>query len=282
MRILITGGKGQFGRAFVRRAIGHEVLAVDVDELDIAQISCADAIQVWHPELVVNAAALTDVDGCESDPDAAFRVNGLGARNVALGACRAGAPLVQISTDYVFDGTKGSPYWEFDEPGPINVYGASKLAGERLVQAVCREAYIVRTAWLYGIGGRNFVTRMLEMARQGAELAVVRTEVGSPTFCDDLADAILELVRTGAYGIYHLAGDGACSRYDLARALLDQAGYPEYPVRALERFDRPAQPPAYAPLRNFAAAELGVLMPSWQEGLARFFERGGGAPPPGA
>ncbi len=277
MRILITGGHGQFGQAFVRRAVGHEVLAVDVDELDITRVACAETIRDWRPDLVINAAAMTDVDGCEEDPDAAFRVNGLGARNVALGAVRAGVPVVQISTDYVFDGTKGSPYWEFDPPAPINVYGASKLAGEQLVQAVCREAYIVRTAWLYGIGGRNFVTRMLGLARQGTELAVVYTEVGSPTFCDDLADALLQLVTTGAYGVYHLAGDGACSRYELVLAMLARAGCADCPVRAIERFERPARPPAFAPLRNFAASELGIRMPPWQEGLDRFFERGGGA-----
>lgn len=277
MRILVTGGEGQFGRAFQRRATGHEVLAIDVDRLDITSMDCVARICELEPELIVNAAALTDVDGCERDPDQAFRVNGLGARNVALAAARLNVPIVQISTDYVFDGRKGSAYWEFDSPAPINVYGASKLAGEELVRQVCRRAYVVRTAWLYGVGGRNFVTRMLGLARAGRELAVVYTEVGSPTFCDDLADGLLQLVMTGAYGTYHLANEGACSRYELVRAVLDRAGYRDYPIQPLDRFERPARPPAYAPLRNFAAAELGIRLPPWQIGLERFFERGGGA-----
>jgi dTDP-4-dehydrorhamnose reductase len=275
MRILITGGYGQFARAFVRRAVGHAVAAHDVDELDITSLACVDAIARLEPELIVNAAAITDVDGCEADPDGAYRVNAIGARNVALGAARIGVPLVQISTDYVFDGSKGEPYWEFDRPAPINVYGASKLAGEELACAVWSQVYVVRTAWLYGVGGRNFVTKMLLLAAERPELAVVDTEIGSPTFCDDLADAMLQLAGSGAYGIYHLAGEGSCSRFEFARAVLDRAGRPGYPLRAAERFDRPARPPAYAPLRNFMAAELGIRLPPWPTGLDRFFARGG-------
>jgi dTDP-4-dehydrorhamnose reductase len=275
MRILITGGQGQLGRALVRRAGGRDVLAPGRVDLDVTAPDCARLVSSERPDLVVNAAAMTDVDGCELDPDQAFRVNALGARNVALGAARAGADLLQVSTDYVFDGSKGEPYWEFDPPCAISVYGASKVAGEQLVGLVNDRAFVVRAAWLYGLGGDNFVTRILALAEERPELSVVHNQVGSPTFCDDLCDAILALAETRAYGIYHLAGEGECSRYEFARAILDAAGRPDFPVEPVDHFARAASPPTYAPLRNFAAAELGIRMPSWQEGLRKFFERGG-------
>lgn len=279
MRIVIAGGSGQLGRAIAVRSSAvapeAEVVALGRSEADVAALACVAAIRDARPDVVVNAAAMTDVDGCERDPDAAFRANALGARNVALGAQAAGAALVQISTDYVFDGAKGEPYWEFDAPAPISVYGASKRAGEELARAACARTYVVRTAWLYGLGGRSFVTRILDLAGERDELAVVDNEVGNPTFCDDLADALLVLVQTGAYGTYHLASEGHCSRYDLARAVLDRSGRPGYPLRPIDRFPRAARPPAFAPLRNFAGRELGIVLPSWEEGLDRFFARGG-------
>jgi len=273
LRIFIAGADGQLGRALRRRAVGHTLICHGRDGLDVADIAARDAIAAAEPDVVVNAAALTDVDGCERDPEAAYRVNALGARNVALGAARAGADLVQISTDYVFDGTKGEAYWEFDRPGPISVYGASKLAGEELAQRVHDRVYIARTAWLYGLGGRNFVTRILNLAADRPSLEVVDTEVGNPTFCDDLADAIVALARTGAYGVHHLVSEGHCSRHAFARAILDLAGRPGYPIAPVPSFPRPARRPGYAPLVNFAAAQVGVRLPPWREGLARFFER---------
>jgi dTDP-4-dehydrorhamnose reductase len=184
--------------------------------------------------------------------------------------------MVQISTDYVFSGNKSEAYWEFDEPDPISVYGASKLAGERWVRDVHRAVYVVRAAWLYGVGGRHFVSRILRLADEGKPFAVVDNEVGSPTFCEDLADAVLVLAETGAYGTYHLAGEGECSRYEFARAILAASGQSDELLSATDHFERAASPPAYAPLRNFAAARLGVHMPPWRDGLERFFERGGG------
>lgn len=276
MRVLITGAHGQLGRALARRAKGHTVLALGRRELDVADLAARDAIAAASPDVVINAAAMTNVDGCENDPDGAYRINALGARNVALGAAAAGADLVQVSTDYVFDGTKTEPYWEFDAPAPTSVYGASKLAGEVLVRAVHARAYIVRSAWLYGLGGSNFVTRILRLADERPQLDVVNTEVGSPTFCDDLAEGILALVQTGAYGTYHLANEGACSRFEFAQAILEEAGRADYPIRPADHFPRRARPPAYAPLRNFAAAELGVRLPPWRDALRRYFERMGG------
>ncbi|MFN2115218.1 MAG: dTDP-4-dehydrorhamnose reductase [Anaerolineae bacterium] len=276
MRILITGAEGQLGRALARRAVGHDVISCGRDDLDVRSLSCRDVIASARPELVINAAAMTNVDRCEGEPDRAHAINALGARNVALGSRAADAHLLQISTDYVFDGCKDEPYWEFDAPAPINVYGASKLAGERLVQEVYDRVFIVRAAWLYGLGGRNFVTRVLRLAGDRDELSIVNNEVGSPTFCDDFADAVLELVATGAHGTYHLAGEGECSRYEFARAILDESGHADYPLQAADHYPRAACPPAYAPLRNFAAEQLGVRLPPWRDGLARYFERGGG------
>jgi dTDP-4-dehydrorhamnose reductase len=276
MRILITGAQGQLGRALARRAAGHEVLAFGRDELDVSRIDARDAVADAQPDVVVNAAAMTDVDGCEHSPDDAYAANALGARNIALGCRLAGAVMVQVSTDYVFDGAKSEPYWEFDLPAPINVYGGSKLAGERLVTAVHDQVYLIRAAWLYGLGGRNFVTRVLRLAGERTKFAVVNNEVGSPTFCDDLADAIVELVATGAFGTYHLAGEGACSRFEFAGAVLDAAGCSDSSLRPTDHYARAARAPAYAPLRNYAAARLGIRLPHWRDGLARYFERGGG------
>lgn len=278
MRILVTGGDGQLGRSIGRRARDHTVLAMSRRDLDVTAPDVGEAIRDLGPDVIVNGAAMTDVDGCELDPDTAFAVNALGARNVAVGAALAGAPLVQVSTDYVFDGEKGEPYWEFDSPAPLNVYGASKLAAERLVTSVHREVFVVRTAWLYGTDGSSFVTRIMDLARERPYLEVVDGEVGSPTFCDDLADALLALIETRAYGIHHLAGDGWCSRRAFARAILDRAGMGDYPVRPLAHYTRPARPPAFAPLRNFAAAQEGVRLPPWQTGLDRYFERASVAP----
>lgn len=271
MRILVTGAAGQLGRTLARLATAHEVVGLARAEADITSLGVIERIVAAAPDLVVNAAALTDVDACESDPDAAFRVNALGARNVALGAARAGAALVQVSTEYVFDGCLGRPYWEFDAANPTCIYGASKLAGEALVRDVHPRTYVVRTSWLYGLGGTHFVTKILALAEERPTLAVVDNEVGSPTFCDDLVPALLALVTTGAFGTYHLASAGACSRYEFARAILRQAGREDYPITATDHYARLARPPAYAPLRNFAAAELGIQLPGWQDALARYF-----------
>lgn len=276
MRILILGADGQLGRAIARRAAAHDIVAAPRGRIDVTAAAAVDAIAAAAADVVVNAAAFTDVDGCERDPEGAFRLNAVGAMHAAKGAAACGAAIVQISTDYVFDGSKGAPYVEDDLPAPLSVYGASKLAGEHLVRASNAAHFVVRTAWLYGLGGRNFVTRMLALAGEVDRLSVVDNEYGNPTFCDDLADALVALVATGRHGTYHLANEGRCSRWELARAALDRAGRPEYPIDRAERFARLARPPADAPLANRAAAALGVRLPSWQAGLDAFFARGGG------
>jgi dTDP-4-dehydrorhamnose reductase len=276
MRILVTGAGGQLGRAIARRAgEAMTVIGLTRRELDISDPACGDVILAARPDVVVNTAAMTHVDGCEHDVDAAYRINALGARHVALATERAGAALVQVSTDYVFGGDAGrrQPYWEFDQPTPLSVYGASKLAGEDLARAACRRCYVVRTAWLYGLGGAGFVPRMLDLAERGEPLSVVDNEFGNPTFCDDLADGLLALLAYRSWGTYHLVNEGWCSRYEFAGEILRQAGYGEHPITPVDHFPRAAQPPAFGALRNFAAAELGVTLPDWRTGLATFFAR---------
>jgi dTDP-4-dehydrorhamnose reductase len=270
MHILVTGGDGQLARAIVRRGGGHAIAAYGRSQLDVTSADAADLIRAARPDVVINAAAMTDVDGCESDPEGAFRINAIGAWNVARAADDAGASVVQVSTDYVFSGGLGRAYVETDAPDPVSVYGVSKLAAEHLVRAVNPRAYVVRSAWLFGLEGRSFVTRILELAALRPSLDVVDTEVGSPTFCDDLADALLRLAATGQYGTYHLANGGECSRLEFARAILDGAGQRHFPLRAAESFERPARPPAYAPLGSAAAARVGIRLPPWRDGLARF------------
>ena len=276
MRILLTGAGGQLARAIARRAgEATSVIGFSRSDLDITDPGCGDAIVAARPAAVINTAAMTHVDGCEHDPDAAFRVNALGARNVALAAERAGATLVQVSTDYVFGGDpeRRAPHWEFDRPNPLSVYGASKLAGEELAVRACPRSFVVRTAWLYGLGGGGFVHRMLEMAARGEPLSVVDNEFGNPTFCDDLADGILGLLEHRSWGTYHLVNEGWCSRYDFACEILRQAGHPDHAITPVDHFPRAAQPPTFGALRNFAGAELGLRLPDWRTGLAAFFAR---------
>jgi len=253
------------------------MLLLDLPQWDITSEETISFLIRWAPALVIHAAAMTDVDGCERDPDAAFSVNGQGTRNVALACQRAGATLVCISTDYVFDGTKDEPYLESDEPHPINIYGESKLEGERHVQELLRHYYIVRTAWLYGLGGRNFVEKVLQLAEERSELHYVVTEVGSPTYARDLAEGISRLIRHPQYGIYHLTNEGSCSRYEFARKILDLGGRIDFPLYPAESYPRPAKPPPHAVLANVRAAKLGIRLRPWQEALVAYFrERGDG------
>ncbi|MGB9301319.1 MAG: dTDP-4-dehydrorhamnose reductase, partial [Anaerolineae bacterium] len=212
MRIVITGALGQLGRSLQEVLQGHELLLLDLPEHDVTDPGIISAIGSYQPDVVIHAAAMTDVDGCELDPDSAYRINALGTRNVADACQTCHAALLYVSTDYVFDGTKGEPYLEFDDPNPLSVYGRSKLAGEVLVRDLLTRYYIVRTAWLYGPGGRNFVTKILGLAAHREDLSVVTTEVGSPTYAPDLAEAIARLIEHPLYGTYHLVNEGSCSR----------------------------------------------------------------------
>ncbi len=274
MKIAITGGRGQLGRELERTLSPHHAVHIlDLPESDITLPSQIDVLAGLTPDLVIHAAAMTDVDGCARDPLAAYRANALGTQNVALACQRAGAPMVYISTNEVFDGAKASPYLEFDEPHAINAYGASKLAGERLVQMLLDRFYIVRTAWLYAAGGNNFPKKILAAARDKGALAVVADEVANPTYAPDLARALARLIETNHFGIYHLVNQGASSRYDFAARILQLAGLGHIPLTpiTLAEYPRASTPPRNGALENFVAATaLGIQLRTWQEALEEY------------
>ncbi|MBI2940623.1 MAG: dTDP-4-dehydrorhamnose reductase [Chloroflexi bacterium] len=292
MRVLVTGCTGQLGHALVEALHRHQCVGLDRAGLDIAdRPRVAAALAEVQPDVVINAAAYTDVDGCERDPERAYRINAVGPQLLALACREVGAALAQISTDYVFDGLNDEPYWEFDEPHPLNVYGRSKLAGERYVQTLHQRHYIVRTAWLYGDPGRNFVKTILRAARERPELQVVDDERGSPTAARDLAIAVARLIESEAYGLYHLVNDGVASRWELARRVVERAGLQADVQRISSREYRAARPamaarPACSALRNFSAASiLGIRLRPWAEAVDEFvdwlLEAGdGGTPSP--
>lgn len=277
MRTLIFGANGQLGRDLARLfARFGTVHGVDLPEVDIVAPGAADAVAAsFKPDLVVNAAAYTDVEGAEDHAEAAFAVNRDGAGHVAAAAGALGTPVVYYSTDFVFDGTKGAPYVPEDVTAPLSVYAASKAAGEQATRARNPRHFVVRTAWLYGPGGNNFVEKILRAAAARPELAVVEDETGSPTHTYDLAEATAALVRTEAWGVYHVVNAGACSRYEFAREILRLAGLAT-PVRPCKASDYPAKArrPVCAILSNERfEAVTGCVMRDWRGALKHYIER---------
>jgi dTDP-4-dehydrorhamnose reductase len=270
MRIAITGSKGQLGGALIAAFADQERLEIDLPEYDITRLEIVDTVAAFSPTLIVHGAAITNVDGCEADPDLAYRVNVIGSRNMALAARRAGCPIVYISTDYVFDGKKGAPYWETDQPNPLNVYAATKLAGEQLVRELTAEHYVARIAWLYGDSPRNFCQTVMRLARERGEMTMVTDEIGSPTYAPDVAHAVAVLVKTGAYGVYHLTNSGVCSRHAWASAILELAGLADVPVHAAQNYQRAARIPKQVELRNAFGAAIGLTMRPWRAALAEY------------
>ncbi|MBA2564428.1 MAG: dTDP-4-dehydrorhamnose reductase [Gemmatimonadetes bacterium] len=291
MRVAVTGAGGQLGVDLIReiRRSAHEAVAWTRADLDV---ECPDqvrrALDAAQPELVVHAAAYTAVDRAEAEPERAYAVNDTGTANVARACARAVVPFIYVSTDYVFDGAKRSPYEPHDEPRPLNVYGASKLAGERRVQETDGDWLIVRTSWVYGAQGPNFVRTILGLARERDRLRVVDDQVGSPTWTVSLARTLVQLATTRARGVLHvtdrtLAPDGTVgiSWHAFARAIVEEAGCDVRVERiSTEDMPRPAVRPRYSVL-DVRAAELvlGAPLPGWQSSLAAALrEMGAGEP----
>jgi dTDP-4-dehydrorhamnose reductase len=274
MRIVITGHKGQLGTALQKVLAPENLIGLDLPEHDITDpTSIVDAIVESRPDVVIHGAAMTDVDGCERDPELAFRVNALGSQNVALACGQCGATMVHVSTNDVFDGRLGRPYYEWDVPTPGSVYAQSKAAAEFYVRTLLNRFYIVRTAWLYARGGSNFVTKIMAAADKFGALKVVTDEVSTPTYAPDLAQAIAQLIRTGHYGVFHFTNSGICSRYDWARKILELSGRGHVPVEPIQsdHWQRTAPVPLYAPILNFTGAALGISLRPWPEALQEYF-----------
>lgn len=277
MRVFVTGWDGLLGTALVPRLrAGHEVDGCGVADGDIAdRVHVRGRFRAFRPDLVIHLAAMTAVDGCEAEEDLAFRVNAEGSRVAAAEAEAVDAAILAVSTDYVFDGTKGAPYTEDDEPRPLGVYGRSKYAGEEAIRTAAVRWAVVRSAWLYGAGGRNFVDTLAGLLERGERIPVVADQTGSPTYVDDLAEGLTAMVPKRPRGLYHLVNAGQASWCDLARETARLLGRdPETIVPATTaEIGRPAPRPAYSVLDAGRARErFGVELRPWRDALAAYLK----------
>ena len=272
MRLLVTGAGGMLGRDVVRaaEAAGHGVVALARSTLDVTDAAAVrSTLGEARPDAVVNCAAWTDVDGAEADEAAATLVNGAGAGYVADAAAAVGASVVHVSSDYVFDGTKDAPYVESDAPAPLSAYGRSKLAGERAVLGGEGARAVVRSSWLFGVGGRNFVETMLALGTERGEVRVVGDQIGCPTYTGHLAPALVALAQGAATGTFHVTGAGAASWHGFAREIFSAAGVDcRLEETTTDEFPRPAPRPAFSVLAS-ERRDCPRLAP-WQDGLAAY------------
>ena len=279
MKVAVIGAHGQLGTDLCRVLAAQKFSVVplthrDVDVSDSAQVD--RVLSSIHADVVISTAAFHKVEECEKQPAQSFAVNAVGPRNLALACRQRNAVLVHFSTDYVFDGTQRRPYTESDLPRPLNVYGVSKLAGEHMLALTWDRCFVIRTCGLYGVAGSagkggNFVETMLKKASEGAPIRVVDDQVLTPTFTGDLAEAVSQLIRTEAYGLYHVSEEGQCSWYEFARKIFELEKLPVNlkPVSSRE-FASPVQRPAYSVLSKQKLRGLGLTMPSWEDGLRRY------------
>ncbi|WP_339832946.1 dTDP-4-dehydrorhamnose reductase [Paenibacillus sp. FSL R7-0272] len=281
MKVLVTGASGQLGRDVVLllEKEGHDILACDREQMDITnQAQCNEVISSYHPEVIIHCAAYTAVDAAETDTDGAYKVNAVGTRNVAVAAEKVGAKLIYISTDYVFDGQSTTPYQEYDNTNPQSVYGKSKRAGEWLVQSLCSKWFVVRTSWVYGLHGNNFVKTMLKLGQEKPKLQVVHDQKGSPTYTVDLALFLIELMGTEMYGIYHASNCGDCTWYEFTQAIFKEAQtvvgvsiQAELEPCTTEQFPRPAPRPVNSVMDHLSIRTNGLTdLRPWREGLRDF------------
>lgn len=277
-RILVIGAKGMLGRDLMGVLLSSfhdgEIFGWDIEEIDIQkEEETIFKIKKLQPHLILHIAAYTDVDGCESNEEKAFAVNAEGTRHVALAALGCEAKMVYLSTDYVFDGKKQEPYLESDPPHPLNVYGHSKWKGEQYVQALMKDFLIIRTQWLYGRYGKNFVTSILQQAKEKKILSIVNDQIGSPTYTADLANAISTLVQFNARGIFHVANSDLCTWFTFGQAILKLSGMNEVKVIPISSKElvRPAVRPSYAVLNcQKLKKETGLMLRPWSEALKEY------------
>jgi dTDP-4-dehydrorhamnose reductase len=274
-RILVVGAKGMLGRDLMEvlpfSIPGDDVVGWDIEEIDIQKREEAvTKIEKLQPDVVVHIAAYTDVDGCELNKEKAFAVNAEGTRSVALVASKCHAKMVYLSTDYVFDGDKREPYLENDSPHPLNVYGQSKLMGEQYVHALVEDFLIIRTQWLYGPFGKNFVSSVIRQAREKSALSIVDDQTGSPTYTADLAKAISVLIQFDARGVFHVANSGLCTWCTFGQTILKLSGVNRVKVIPISsrELGRPATRPSYSVLScQKLKEETGLTMRPWSEAL---------------
>jgi len=290
MKLLVTGGKGQLGcqlKYIIEKNssdIGEldgsfkdcQCKFIDYDELDITNYNeVISFVSSFKPDVIINCAAFTNVDGCESERDIAYKVNTIGPRNLAIACEKYDTKLLHVSTDYVFNGEGTVPFKEYDIPNPVSVYGKTKLMGEQYVRENCNRYFIVRTAWLYGQWGKNFVYTIMKAAKDKGHLDVVEDQRGNPTYAEDLAHHILKIILTDEYGIYHCTGTGECSWYDFACKIIEYSGI-ECTVSPItsDKIDRAAKRPAYSSLDNMMLRVISQdEMRHWQEALMSFIKK---------
>ncbi|WP_256759139.1 dTDP-4-dehydrorhamnose reductase [Cohnella sp. WQ 127256] len=274
--LLVTGANGQLGQELIR--LGNDqvtIVGYGRDQLDVTNLSqCREMVAAVRPNAIIHAGAYTAVDKAETEPDEAYRINAMGTRNLTLAANEYGAKLCYVSTDYVFDGTSTEPYNEYDNTNPQTVYGKSKRAGEVLLQSLSNQYFIVRSSWIYGKYGNNFVKTMLKLGSEREYVSVVHDQLGSPTYTYDLGRFLIELVQTEAYGIYHASNTGTCSWYEFAQAIFEESNMS---IRTepctTEEFPRPAPRPAFSVMDHSAIRQNGLTdLRPWREGLKAFMK----------
>lgn len=276
MKILMTGCYGMLAHDLMKklRSQKHEIIETEYDTMDITILE-QPLEQIHDVDLVIHAAAYTNVDAAEENYDTAYKINSLGARNVALGCQQENIPLLYISTDYVFGGgQKTTPYREHDPVAPLGAYGKTKYYGEQYIRSLLQKYYIVRTAWLYGINGPNFVSTMLSLAEENDTINVVNDQIGSPTYAVDLSEGISNIIQKPAYGTYHLTNSGVCSWYEFAKTIFETAeiDVTVKPVTS-EEFARPAPRPPYSPLDNYNYRMEGhTPLPHYKDALQRYIK----------
>ena len=294
MKIMITGCHGQLGNELQsilasgkseigpapQGVLGAEILPVDIDTLDISNMDAVSEFVLENkPDVIINCAAMTNVDGCESDYQTAFKVNALGVKNLAVSAEKIGAKLIHVSTDYVFAGNGTKPYCEWDKIDPQSVYGASKALGEKYAMSFCKRSFVVRTSWLYGYIGKNFVKTVRRVIKANGGIGVVCDQRGNPTNANDLAHHLLKLAVTEEYGIYHCTGEGECSWYDFAVKIAEYSGLGDTVTSCTTeeynaKFNVPTKRPEYSSLRNLALeCTVGNEMRDWEIALKEYISK---------